>query len=224
VTWTATHDAIRLSWEAPEYTDGLNGFEVTVSYQYEGNGDEFFPSWDVSELIFLGRSQVSSLSSSISIGCTLDGAELSVCLSAYTIYYVEIIGLRENGADEPQIFYISTAKLEKSSYDHSEVYIYSGDVFVRYLEPIGWFSNSTVAIGASPFAGARIESPSRDLVVELNDSSVTSVSLNEFRILMSHSEYASINTQISRPEFTFTSMSLVYADGQKSLPLYEFCL
>ena len=108
--------------------------------------------------------------------------------------------------------------------DHSEVYIYTGDVFVTLVTPIGWMSNGTVEIGASPFAGARITSPSGDLVVDLEHSTVRSMSATQIKIELSHEEYESMLTQINRFEFSFTSLSLVYAGGNKSMPMLEFCM
>ena len=108
--------------------------------------------------------------------------------------------------------------------DHSEVYIYTGDVFVTLVAPIGWMSNDTVEIGASPFAGARITSPSGDLVVELAHSTVRSMSATQIKIVLSHEEYESMLTQIDRFTYSFTSLSLVYAGGNKSMPMLEFCM
>jgi hypothetical protein len=147
-----------------------------------------------------------------------------VCLSAFTVYYVEISVIREGGTDAPKHFYIATTQPDKSTYDHSEVYIYSGDIFVTLVEPIGWMSNGMAAIGDSPFAGARIESPSRDLGVELHESAVTSMGPNKLHIVMSHREFESMITQIDNVTFAFTSLSLVYDGGLKSMPLSEFCL
>ena len=224
VTWMATHDRIELMWKAPEHSAGLIGYEVRVSYRSVGNGDDLNPSWTASELTVLGEAQVDLTSTSLAIGCNVAGATPSACLSVYTIYYVEISAIREGGADAPRHFYISTTRVDKSSYDHSEVYIYSGDVFVTFVEPIGWVSNGTVDIGDSPFVGARIESPSRDLVLELKHSTVTSVAANKLHILMSHHEFESMIHQIDSVDFAFTSLNLVYDGGLKSMPLTEFCL
>ena len=83
--------------------------------------------------------------------------------------------------------------------------------------------SSAVAIGASPLAGARIESPSGDLVVELVDSTVTIAAPKKLHILMSHDEFESMIHQIDSVDFAFTSLSLVYAGGNKSMPMLEFC-
>ena len=224
VMWTSTHERIDVAWQAPEYSAGLIGYDVRVSYLFEGNGDLLNPSWVSSELTVLGRTQVDLASTSLTIGCNAAGARLIACLSVFTVYYVEISVIREGGTDEPRHFYIYTTLLEKSSYDHSEIYIYSGDVFVTFVEPTGWALNGTVAIGVSPFAGARIESPSGDLVVELVHSTVTSVAPNKLHILMSHHEFGSMRTQIGSDDYAFTSLSLVYDGGNKSMPLSEFCL
>ena len=224
VTWVATHDRIDLMWEAPEHSEGLVGYEIRVLYEQEGNGDELNPSWTASELTVLGSTQVDLTSTSLVIGCNAAGAKLRACLSVYTIYYAEISVIRERGTDEPRHFYMSTTHVDKSSYDHSEIYIYSGDVFVQFVMPIGWVSNGTVEISATPFAGARIESPSRDLVVELTHSKVTMLSATEMSIVLSHDEYELLLLQIDDVDFVFTSLRLVYAGGNKSMPMSEFCL
>ena len=224
VAWTSTHDEIKLSWKAPEHSAGLIGYEIRVLYDEEGNGDHLDPSWTASELTALGETQVDLATTSVTIGCNTASARLTECLATYTIYYVEISVIREGGTDEPSHYYIYTTLLEKSSYDHSEVYIYTGDVFVSLVAPIGWMSNDTVEIGASPFAGARITSPSGDLVVELAHSTVRSMSATQIKIVLSHEEYESMLTQIDRFTFSFTSLSLVYAGGNKSMPMLEFCM
>jgi hypothetical protein len=211
-------------WEAPEFSAGVIGYGVRILYQAEGNGDLLDPSWDPTELTVLGQTQVDLASTVVTIGCRAEGSTLSVCLSVYTIYYIELSVIREDGTDAPMYFYIATTKLDMSSYDHSEVYIFSGDIFVTFVEPIGWMSSGAVGIGSSPFAGAHIESPSRDLVVELHDSTVTSVSVNKLQIVMSHHEFTSTLAQIVSNEFSFTSLSLVYDGGQRSIPMLEFCL
>ena len=142
----------------------------------------------------------------------------------FTVYYVEISVIRESGTDAPKHVYISTTLVDKSSYDHSEIYIYSGDVFVTFVEPTGWALNGTVAIGVSPLAGARIESPSGDLVVELTHSKVTMTSATEMSIVLSHDEYESLLLQIDDADFVYTSLSLVYAGGNTIMPMSEFCL
>jgi hypothetical protein len=224
VTWTSTHDEITLSWKAPEHSAGLIGYEIRVLYDEEGNGDHLDPSWAASELTVLEEAKVDLSATSVTVGCNAVSAQLKECLTTYTIYYVEISVIREDGTDAPRHFYIYTTLLEKSSYDHSEVYIYTGDVFVTLVTPIGWMSNGTVGIGASPFAGARIASPSGDLVVELVHSTVRSMSATQLKIELSHEEYDSMLTQIDRFEFSFTSLSLVYAGGNKSMPMLEFCM
>ena len=223
VTWTSTHDEIKLSWKAPEHAAGLIGYKVRALYQQEGNGDQLMPSWTASELTVLGETQVDLTTTSVTIGCNTASAQLTECLATYTIYYVEVSVIREGGTDAPRHFYIYTTLLEKSSYDHSEIYIYSGDMFVTFVEPIGWMSNGTVEIGMSPLAGARFQSPSGDLVVELTHSTVRSVSATQIRIVLSYEEYESMRAQIYRLEFTFMSLSLVYAGGNKSMPMLEFC-
>ena len=223
VTWTSTHNEIKLSWKAPEHSAGLIGYKVRVLYQQEGNGDQLNPSWTASELTALGETQVDLATTSATIGCDAASAQLTECLATYTIYYVEVSVIREGGTDEPRHFYIYTTLLEKSSYDHIEVYIYNGDMFMTLVEPIGWMSNGTVEIGASPFAGARFQSPSGDLVVELEHSTVRSMSATQIKIVLSHEEYESMRAQIYRFNFTFMSLSLVYAGGNKSMPMLEFC-
>ena len=224
VTWTSTHDEITLSWKAPEHSAGLIGYKIRVLYDEEGNGDHLDPSWTASELTVLGTTQVDLGTTSVTIGCNAATAQLTECLATYTIYYVEVSVIREGGADEPSHYYIYTTLLEKSSYDHSEIYIYSGDVFVSFVEPTGWVLNGTVDIDASPFAGASITSPSGDLVVELVHSTVRSMSATQMKIALSREEYESLLTQILSFEFSFTSLSLVYAGGNKSMPMLEFCM
>ena len=224
VTWTSTHDEITLNWKAPEYSSGLIGYKIRVLYQQEGNGDQLNPSWTASELTVLGEAKVDLGTTSVTIGCNAASAQLTECLATYTIYYVEVSVIREDGIDEPSHYYIYTTLLDKSSYDHCEVYIYTGDVFVSLVSSIGWMSNDTVEIGASPFAGARITSPSGDLVVELAHSTVRSMSATQIKIVLSHEEYESMLTQIDRFTYSFTSLSLVYAGGNKSMPMLEFCM
>jgi hypothetical protein len=172
----------------------------------------------------LGHADLSLTSTSATIGCHAPSADLTVCLSEYTTYYVEISVIRESGEDASTAFYVATTLLERSAYDHSEIYIYSGDIFVLFVDEAGWMVNGTMAIGDTPFVGARIESPSKDLVVELRNSTVVQTFSREFKIEMSYDEYHQMLTLIDRFEFTFTSLRLVYGVEQNSMPLLEFCM
>jgi hypothetical protein len=223
VVWSSTHERIYIDWEAPEYSEGLIGYRVNVSYLIEGNGDVLHPHWSTSDLTVVGHADLSLTSTSATIGCHVDSAAITVCLFGYTMYYVEISVIRESGVDAPRTFYVVTTLLERSAFDHSEIYIYTGDIFVMFVDEAEWMVSGMMAIGDTPFARARIESPSKDLVVELHNSTVVQTSPREFKIEMSYDEYHMMLTLIDRFEFTFTSLSLVYGAEQNSMPLLEFC-
>jgi hypothetical protein len=212
-------------WHAPEDSEGLIGYRVGVSYLVKGNGDVLLPHWSVSDLTVLGHADLSLTSTSATIGCHVDSAAIKACIFEYTTYYIEISVIRESGVDAPRAFYVATTLLERSAYDHSEIYIYSGDIFVVFVDDAEWMVSGTMAIGDTPFVGARIESPSKDLVVELRNSTVVQTSLREFKIEMSHDEYELMLEITDRFEFTFTSLRLVYGDVERSsMPLLEFCM
>ena len=104
---STTSTSISLSWEIPEYADGIFSYEVSYYVGDLGNGGVNNPSWNVSALTFLGMMQATLIDSTAVLGCP-SGTGPS-CLVPYTTYLVQVTVIRKAGPDAPLTVYIATA-------------------------------------------------------------------------------------------------------------------
>ena len=224
VTWMATHERMELTWKAPEHSAGLIGYDVRILYKAKGNGDLLSPLWVPSELTVLGQTQVDLISRVVTIGCRTEGSKLSVCLTPFTIYYVELSVIREGGADAPRHFYIPTTLADKRLSDYAEFSVYSGIVLVHFAHNVSTEYAAGTMIASTILNGSSLVSKQGDFSLSLNNSVVESVSSSELRISIGQSELSSFVTRVLLSPFTSSGFELVMGTDGTAIPLTDYGL
>ncbi len=221
VVATATDTHATISWGQPEYSDGIVGYGVRVSYKIRGNGDLAKAQWGVYDnLITIMNADVSLTQTSIDVGCV--DSTVGACLFPYTTYQLSIAVIREGGRDRPKAFYFATEQMMQVRVNTSSLYLYGGSITMNFTVPVPNYQSNTPL--ASTFLSPVMLSNKRgDIRLSLTTSTVQSVSSNVVKIVFSASEYNAIVSKIMDPAFAYSSMTMTYGGGI-SLPVGTYCL
>ena len=216
---TDTHATI--SWGQPEYSDGIVGYGVTLSYEIRGNGGLKTAQWGASNnLITVLNMDVSLTQTSIDVGC--DSLTMSACLFPYTAYQLSIAVIREGGRDQAKAFYFATEQMVQARVNKSSLYLYGGSIMMNFTVPVPNYQSNT-PIASTFLSPITLSNKRGDIHLSLTTSTVQSVSSSIVKIVLSTSEYSALVSKITDPAFAYSSMTITYG-GNISLSLGAYCL
>ena len=218
---TATDTHATISWGQPEYSDGIVGYSVTLSYKIRGNGDLSQVQWGVYDnLITVMNEDVSLTQTSIDVGCV--DSTVGTCLFPYTTYQLSIAVIREGGRDKPKAFYFATEQMIEARVNTSSLYLYGGSITMNFTVPVPYYQSNTPIVSTF-LSPVTINSKRGDIHLSLTTSMVQSVSNNTVKIVFSASEYNALVNKIMNPAFAYSRMTITYGDGIL-LPVGTYCL
>jgi hypothetical protein len=219
--YTSTDKAITLSWDAPEYSDGLTGYQVSLWYKDISNGDVVDPMWATNELIRFGRQNLSSSAREAFFGCSDEQSTIG-CLIPYTLYLVEVAAIRNNFVETPLTFYATTAKLSR---DQVEAFAHSGDVYIKFQRNQTVFYGPNTPIAETIFTNASIKTINNDFFIDLRTSTIQSISSSTFLLRLSDEDFKFIlDTVVYSGAVHYTRVFNYGIGEQKTLPVIGFCL
>ena len=219
---TSTNESISVSWGTPEYSDGIVGYRVSVLYQRVGNAQVAVPqSWNVSTLnVFAGTPyQVPLMQTSVVISCT-NTNNSETCLESNTVYVIGVSVIRQSVTGAPKYVFVAT--------EQTVIPVVPTNLFFFYGSLITLNIASTAAVyTAAPISStvispAIITSQAGDVTLQLQNSTVTTVSSSVVQIKISYAEYTSLRTQIFATKFT--PLTLAYGSGNRGAALTFYCL
>ena len=218
-TWSID-TMLSVSWGEPEYSDGIVGYNVSIWYAQIGNaGIARAQTWNISTLNLVTSFDLTLAQTSFVYGCTALGA--SDCLWPFTTYVVGVSVIRQTGVDVPEYIYVSTMATAVASHNTSSLFLYGGRINMHFVGAVPMSANAT--IGSTFLSPVRLINEKGDLSLNLTESTVVSSSNTSVHIFLSGAEYLSLVSTIYLPAFTFSSMTLLYGNGQ-SIPLSIYCL
>jgi len=218
---TATDTHATISWGQPEYSDGIVGYGVTLSYEIRGNGGLTQAQWGASiKLITVLNVDVSLTQTSIDVGC--DSLMMSACLFPYTTYQLSIAAIREGGRDQPKAFYFATEQMMQVRVNTSSLYLYGGSITMNFTVPVPNYQSNT-PIASTFLSPVMLSNKRGDIHLSLATSTVQSISSSIVKIVLSASEYNALVSKIMDPAFAYSSMTITYG-GNNSLALGAYCM
>ena len=223
VQLSSTNASISVSWAAPEYVDGIAGYRLQVLYNGTGNGALASPQWTVSALHVFASIDVPLSSTSHTITCSNDSA--SACLSSFTTYAVSIAVIRQQGNENPAVFYVTTAKtvVIAAKRDVALLFIYDGGITVSFASSeLAPKYATTVPIANTIFWPATLTNKNNDVRLSLTSSSVQTLSDGTIKIVFSESESASLKTMVYAKS-AFSAMTFNFGDNRTIAMTYR-CL
>jgi hypothetical protein len=221
VLHTATATSMKVSWEAPEYSDELTGYQVSLWFKEVGNGDDENPVWDADELVLYGRQTLSPGVRSALFGCS-DGLATIDCLSPYTHYFVEIAVLRGNVLESPLTFYTETLKRVR---DQVEMFAHSGDIFVVFLSDKAMLYGPNTPIEDTIFINASMVTTNGDFYLSLRNSTVQSLSPSTFHLRMSDEDFKYFIDAVVYSGSIYSERVLIFGRNvQTTLPVVGYSL
>ena len=220
VQWISTNSSITLSWLAPEYADGLVGYNVTLSYNVVGNGGVTNVSWVSSQLTQVSSVTLPLTQVSVTFGCS-SGSGVG-CLFAFTRYQVGIAVIRDTGTDVEKVFYATTQQTVVSvvKRNTASLFLYGGRITVSLINAVPMYGG--VSVSSTILSPLRIQSQLGDVSVSFASSTVQTISIVTLRITMTLTEYNILSGQILASS-GLTPLTLFYGLGQ-SIPITYYCL
>ena len=214
---------ISVSWNAPEYSDELIGYAVSVFFKASGNAGVADPQWGASGSTLLSSFQLPLTQLSFSYGCT--DLTASDSLAPFTTYLVDIAVIRSTKTDVPKSIYVSTQHTIASLHNTSSIYLYAVTITMNFTVAMPQYAAGT-PINATILHPLNLHTTRiEDLNVNLTQSTVESVSNTSMKVTLSLSEYKLITSAtIYNPSFLFTPFVIEYGAAQLIEPCSVHCL
>lgn len=222
VQTSSTNGSVSLTWDAPEYADGIVGYTVRISYQTIGNGIISNPQWNSTTLTLLQSVDLSLSSTTITFGC-LSGVTNGTCLSSYTTYYVDVSVIRELGPDPPRGFYVSTLQtiIPIVRYDTATFFLHGASVTFDFVLPVQTYSADT-RVSSTFLFPLSIQTKLGDVVMSLNEAVVTSISNTSLVVTMSEDDYGILLNGLFNVRH-LTRLQVTYGSASKTIVVQYHC-
>ena len=220
VQTSSTNSSISVSWDAPEYSDGIVGYSVAILFKTLGNGGSKHLSWHNSDLTNLATLDLALTQTSLTYSCS--SGEMS-CITPYTTFKVEISVIRETGQDTPTSVFVATSRtvIEAEHKDIALYFFYGKTVTLTFVDAVPYFSSDTV-ITSTFLHPAYLRTAVGEVHFQFINSTVQSLSSNTMRISMPQDEWAVLYDQTNNNR-TFSTATFYYGSG-KSIPVSYYCL
>jgi hypothetical protein len=216
----STATSIELAWDAPEYSDGVTGYQVSLWFQEIGNADVSNPTWDVDQRILFGRQSISSGVHRVFFGCS-DEQTVGDCLTPYTHYLAEIAVIRDSVVETPFSLYLATKQLVR---DRVEMFSHSGDIFVVFLRDQPVVYSAITPIEDTIFSNASLTTEYKEFYLSLRNSTVQSLSPSMFHLRLSDADYHFVLETVVYSGAVYSERVFIYGrDVQVTLPVIGYC-
>jgi hypothetical protein len=216
VVFQSTNQSISVSWEAPEYADGIVGYKTQISYLQRG----IVPGpWNTSLSTVLDATQVSLTHRTVMLGCSSFGT--SGCLYPSTTYLIEIAVIRNSGIEKYVPFYYSTVATPMKATNMSQLFFRGGSIKMSFVSAVPRYNNTPVSL--SFLHPLRIGNANNNVNIDLTSSTVLSSSDASLVVWFSIGEFLDLSRQIYLAN-VFSAMTLYYGSPPNQLHLGHYCL
>jgi hypothetical protein len=218
-----TNSSISVTFEAPEYFDGVVGYNARLLYKDRGNGDVVNPQWLPSSLTVVESRDLSLSETEVVFGCSEYTADN--CLFSFTLYAVELTVIREKGPDAPKTVYVATKVTTKVvvKRDQADLFLHGRRIDVTFLSAVPMYESNTTIVSTLFGSGVHLTNKKQDLNITLSSSTVASVSSTVVQITLSDNVYSMLVSKVRAPDFVFSTMYLHYGEG-KTIEMGTYCM
>jgi hypothetical protein len=216
VVLQSTNQSISVSWEAPEFADGVVGYKVQISSLERG----IVPgTWNTSQFTVLDAKTVSFTQRLVMLGCSLFGA--SGCLYPSTTHLIAIAVVRDTGIEKYSPFYYSTVATPVTATNSSQLFFRGGSIKLKFVSAVPIYNNTPIAL--TFLHPLRIGNVHNNVNINFTSSTVISASETSLVVSFDGGEFENLAHQIYLSN-VFSVMTLYYGSPQNQIHLGHYCL
>ena len=206
VSTVSTNQSISVSWNEPEYADGIVGYRVLL----------------YSTGTLISSMDLTLTETSVVLGCS-DVTSVEACLMPVTTYLIGISVIRQTGPDSPKYVYASTLMtvVPVVLQNTSSLFLFGGDIMITFVANVPIYNNTP--INETFLYPASLMNTGHDVVLDLSGSIVQSISGTIMKVIMSYTEAELLISQVFSLSI-FTPMSIAFGTQPSSIILSYQCL
>jgi hypothetical protein len=137
---------------------------------------------------------------------------------------VSIAAIRQQGNENPAVFYVTTAKTVEivAKHDAAQLFLYGGTASISLASTVAPIYAVAVPIANTIFQPATLTNKNNDIRLSLISSTVQTLSDGTIKIMFTDSEFASLTAMVFATS-AFSTMTLNFA-GNRSIAMTYHCL
>ena len=218
---SSTNSSISMSWNPPEYSDGVIGYSIQIYYKSVGNGGGHNRHWTSDQLISLSNFSLGVSQPDFVFTCDLSGS----CLSAYTIYRIDISVNRQGSQGAAVSAFVSTLQtvVPLVQHDSASIFLFGKTITLKRAHGSQNYGSPT-PINATNIYPVYLSSAHGEISnFMLSTSTAQSIDNMTVELTMSEDEFIHLYTTIFDSP-TYSAVSMTYGTPAVSVMVSYYCL